>query len=80
MRMNEERVYILKCVSRPFNAENYITVEQIEMTTEECVTVSDMVDNFNKLLQIMGFYAKVDVVEETERDVPLIDEVFDELV
>lgn len=66
MRLDEEKIYTLTCISRPFVSEKYMTVETIEIKTEDCHTVSQMVENFNKLLKVMGFCAEVDVVESEE--------------
>lgn len=63
------RVYTLKCISTPVfetYSDDGEVVENITIDTRECVTVSDMVENFNKLLAVMGFVAKVDVVEDDE--------------
>lgn len=63
------RVYILKCTCMPipgYDPDNGETVETVTIDTRECVTVSDMVENFNKLLAVMGFVAKVDVAEDDE--------------
>lgn len=63
------RIYTLKCVSMPVfetYSDNEEVVENITIDTRECVTVSDMVENFNKLLAVMGFVAKVEVAEDDE--------------
>jgi hypothetical protein len=63
------RVYTLRCISKSIfrnDPENEVCTEQCTIETEECVTVSEMVENFNKMLGMMGFAAKVDVAEDTE--------------
>lgn len=63
------RIYALKCVSYDgmrHDPHDGRTVDDVEIVTEECVTVSDMVNQFNRLLAVMGFVAKVDVVEGDE--------------
>lgn len=63
------RVYTLKCnctSGMRLDPDNGEIVENVTIETRDCTTVSEMVDNFNKLLRIMGFHAEVDVVERTE--------------
>lgn len=63
------RVFTLKCVSydgMKHDPHEGRTVDDVEIVTEECVTVSDMVSQFNRLLAVMGFVAKVDVTEDDE--------------
>lgn len=63
------RVYTLKCnctSGMRLDPDNGEIVEAITIETRDCTTVSEMVDNFNKLLKVMGFHAEVDVAERTE--------------
>lgn len=63
MRLDEERIYKLTFISRPFVSEKYLTVETIEIKTEDCHTLQDIVESFNKMLKVMGFHKEVDIVE-----------------
>lgn len=66
MKTDTERVYTLRFVNRLFYAESYDQVENVTIETTECVTLSEVVQHFNQLLAVMGFYAKVDVAEEED--------------
>ena len=65
MRLDEERIYTLTFISRPFHSEKYMTVETIEIKTEDCHSLDDVIDSFNKLLKVMGFQSEVDIIEKT---------------
>lgn len=63
------RVYTLKCNCTSglrLDPDGGEIVETVTIETRDCVTVSEMVDNFNKLLKVMGFCAEVDIVERAE--------------
>lgn len=63
------RVYTLKCNCTNglrLDPDDGEIVENVIIETRDCVTVSEMVDNFNKLLKVMGFCAEVDIVERAE--------------
>lgn len=66
MRTDEERIYTLTFISRPFLSEKYMTVETVEIKTEDCHSLDDVVESFNKLLKVMGFQQEVDIVEKIE--------------
>lgn len=66
MRLDEERIYTLTFISRPFVSEKYITVETVEIKTEACHTLDEMVESFNKILKVMGFQKEVDIVEMSD--------------
>lgn len=62
------RVYTLRLISYEGMREDPHdgVLEEIIIESRECTTVSEMVDQFNRLLQVMGFMAQVDVVERDE--------------
>jgi hypothetical protein len=66
MRTDEERIYTLTFISRPFLSEKYMTVETVEIKTEDCHSLDDVVESFNKLLKVMGFQQEVEIVEKIE--------------
>lgn len=66
MRLDEERIYTLTFISRPFTSEKYMTIETIDIKTEDCHTLDDIVDSFNKLLKVMGFQKEVDIVDRID--------------
>lgn len=67
MNMDEERIYTLTFISRPFLSDNYRTVETIDIRTENCVTLSEVVECFNRMLKVMGFQSEVDIVDENNK-------------
>lgn len=63
------RHYTLKCICPSIivlNSDNDPVTETVVIESSECVTVTEMVELFNKLLKVMGFYAEVDIVEKDE--------------
>jgi len=62
------RVYTLRLVSYDGLREDPHdgVIDEVTIQSHECTTVPEMVDQFNRLLQVMGFMAQVDVVERDE--------------
>lgn len=63
------RVFVLKCITfdgMGDDPHDGRCIEHSTIETHECITVSEMVENFNKMLALMGFIAQVDIVEKDE--------------
>jgi hypothetical protein len=62
------RVYTLRLVSYDGLRDDPHSevIDEVTIESRECTTVPEMVDQFNRLLSVMGFMAQVDVVEKDE--------------